>query len=89
MKRITQKHKASSIETKAPNLEIKPTSTQDKKDFELLELGIRKDGGAQLPTKKVKKNLFKSTELDIGKYMSTGYSVNTAQAQTKDKKGLI
>lgn len=41
-----------------------------KKDSELLEIGTRKDGGAQMSTKK--KTRFKPQELDIGKYMSTG-----------------
>ena len=90
------KHKASSISTETcnqvqdkvqGNLEIKTSEDLEfdpKKDAELLALGTRPDGGPQIAAKKVK-GRFKSNELDIGRYMSTGYSVDTNKLTNKRK----
>jgi len=80
------KHKASSISTDVCMAKVEARilgnsgvlTSEDleydpKKDAEMLNLGVRPDGGPQIAAKKVK-NRFKSTELDLGKYMSHGYS---------------
>lgn len=56
-----------------------------KKDKELLSLGVRADGGPQISAKPTK--VFKSsTEMDLGKYMSYGYNVNTGNITAKLNK---
>ena len=92
----TKKRKASSISTDACKAKVEARilgnsgvlTSEDleydpKKDAEMLNLGVRPDGGPQIAAKKVK-NRFKSTELDLGKYMSHGYSGTVAN--TKETK---
>lgn len=90
------KHKSSSISTEECKAKVEARvlgnsgvlTSEDleydpKKDAELLNLGTRPDGGPQIAAKKVK-GRFKTNELDLGKYMSHGYS--TTVGKTKEIK---
>jgi hypothetical protein len=69
------------VSTLGETLSNNDIESMAKSDIEQLQIGIRKDGGPQIAARK--KEHFKSTDMDLGKYMSHGLSVDTQKLSIK------